>query len=177
MTFSKDLKKPTSIMALIVAIIAYSAVFIIMTVSIGSLFWNIKISNNFLSSNQIFLGQLIGYWLAGLVLLLITPRKYRDLGYRTLLVVVVLMTAYYELPSIVMWRDDAGLWYNFLWSVLVVVGLLMHLSLYLLSFSVIEYLFKSGIEKPILAKKKVIIALVVITLVTILATISFHFLG
>ena len=177
MTISNDFKKLSSVAVWTIAIIAYLVVFVSLAVSISSFLWDLKIGNDFITNNQLFFGQLIGYWLTALILLLLAPKKYRDLGYKLLLVAVIILTAYYELPSIVMWHIDIGLWYNFLWSVLAIAGVFVHLSIYLLSFSAIERLFKVDLKKPILTNKKVLITLVTIAIVAILITLSFFLVG
>jgi len=123
------------------------------------------------------MGQLIVFWVVGLIMLFLTSKKYRDLGYKLILAVVVLLSGYYELPSLTMWHMDIGLWQNFFWSVLVITSWLAHTSLYLLSFWAIESLFKIDLKKPILASKKVLVILVIVAAVSILATFGLSFWG
>ncbi len=177
MILSDDFKKLISVSVWAIAIVAYLVVFIFSAVSIASFLGDIKIGNNFISNNQMFFAQLIGYWLTALILLLITLKKYRYLGYKLLLAVVILLTIINGLPSIGMWHSEYSLWYNFLWSVLVIAGLFAYLSIYLLAFSVLEYLFKVNLKKPILINKKILVALAVIAIVSLLITFGFSFVG
>jgi len=173
MTLSNDVKKFISV----IIWGAYLVVFLCPTILIIGLIGNINISNNFVSNNQTFFASLFSCWLVGLLLILIIPKKYRDLGYKLLLATAILLSVIYSLPGRGIWRAGDGLFLNIQWMVYVVASILAHLSIVLLGLSVLEYWFKSNLKKPILTNNKIMVTLVIIAVVSLLITYGFSFVG
>ncbi|MDO8669109.1 MAG: hypothetical protein Q7K65_02355 [Candidatus Buchananbacteria bacterium] len=173
MTLSNDFKKFISV------IIggAYLVVFFWLFIFISDLLVGINVSNNFLSNNQLFFVQLIGCWIAALLLILIMPKKYRDLGYKLLLAAVILLTISGSLPYGEIWHADQNLSYNLQWSIYSIASLLAQLSITLLALSVLERWFISTLKKPILTNKKLLVPVAVIAVISLLITFGFSFVG
>ena len=174
MTLSNDFKKTISVIAWGVCVLAYLAIFLWFTGLIDPVWF---ISPTFLDNNNKFLSILVMCLIGGSFLILITPEKYRELGHKMLAVVALLMTIMNSFIVFKVWDNTDSLSFNLHWLAFAIPSLLAEMSLTLLVFAFIENRFKSNIKKPILTKKKVLIALAIIAGVSLLITFACSFDG
>lgn len=141
------------------------------------------ITSSFLVDNQYFLATLFGFLLSGALLLIIMPKKYREMAYKVILTAVILFIVYEYIflavwgGFIFFWDTEVSFITNIIENVLSVIRNLAYffqaLSIKLLCLSILEFIFKNSL-KPVLIRKKWLVALIVIAVISILALFGFY---
>jgi hypothetical protein len=133
-----------------------------------------KGANEFITNNGSFLALLISLLLTSALAILIIPKSWRVRAYKLILAVSMLIVLVDAFPIVSPWDSSFSIAENVKSIIWLLASLLSHLSIALLLLSPIEYWINVDLEKPIITHKKILIALIVIAVISMMITFGIY---